>query len=112
MSTRVEQSMGIVGVMTLAATVGAVAALLFAPRKGSETRERIRSRLQEAKSRSHEAMDAANTKTQEGVNKLKSKVERTADDTSSMVTEARSQVEDTVAEAVPKTTGRRPSSSA
>lgn len=98
MSTRAEQSMSVFGAMTLGAMAGAAAALLFAPRKGSETREQIRLRMQAASTHSQETMDAAKSKAQEGIDKIKGKTEQAAEDSSDMVAEARSQIEDTVAE--------------
>lgn len=106
MNARAEQSMSLFGVMTLAAMAGAVTALLFAPRKGSETREQIRLKMHEAKTRSHDTMDTAKAKAQEGVDKIKRTTDEKAEEASDMITEARSRAEDTVAE--PRGRGRKP----
>lgn len=111
MTTRAEQSMSMFGVVTLAATAGAIIGLLYAPRKGSETRDQIRLKMRETKLRSQDTIETTKTKAQTGIDKIKRKTDETSQDISDKVTEARSQVEDTVAEATPKTTGRRPSSS-
>lgn len=104
--------MNMFGIVTLAAMAGALTALLFAPRKGSETRDQLRQGLRNARQTSEGALDNVKSKAQEGVDKLKQKTDETSAQAEDMITEARSQVEDTIAEAQPKTTGRRPTSSA
>ena len=106
MSTRAEQTMGMFGVMTLAAMAGAVTALLLAPRKGAETREQIRLKMLAARRRSQDKIDAATSKAQEGLDKIKSQTDDNVEEVSDMVSEARSQVEDSIAET--KTRGRKP----
>ena len=105
MNARAEQSMSMFGVMTVAAVAGAITALLFAPRKGSETREQIRLKMHQAKMRSQDTMDAAKSKAQESIDKVKRTTDEKAEDASDMIAEARIQAEDTVAE--PKTRGRK-----
>lgn len=106
MNARAEQSMSLFGVMTLAAMAGAVTALLFAPRKGSETREKLRLKMHEAKARSHDTVDSAKSKAQEGIDKLKHTADEKAGEVSDVITEARSRAEDTIAE--PRGRGRKP----
>jgi gas vesicle protein len=106
MSTRAEQSISMFGVMTLAAMAGAVTALLFAPRKGSETREKIRMRMHEAKIHSQDTVETAKTKTQEGIDKLKHTGDEKAEEVSDMIAEARVRAEDKIAE--PRGRGRKP----
>lgn len=107
MSMHAEQSMNMdmIRVMTLAAMAGAAVALLFAPRKGSETREQLRQSFQSAKQASRETVEAGKSKVQDSVDKMKHRTETTLDGAKDVVAEARSQVEDAAAE--PKVRNRR-----
>lgn len=98
MSTKTEQSMSMLGVMTLAAVFGAAAALLLAPRKGSETRQHIKSKLQDAKAASADTI----SKARRNAERLKSKSDEAGVELKDAVTEARSQVEDAVVETKPR----------
>lgn len=103
-------NMSILRVMTVSAMAGAALALLFAPRKGTETREQLRQSLRSAKQASQDTIEASKTKMQDSVDKMKHKTDQAATRTEDAIIEARSQVEDAVAETQPKTTGRRPTS--
>ena len=105
MSTKAEQSMSMFGAMTLAAMAGATAALLLAPRKGSETREQIKNKLQQTKDMSRRKMMAARAKTQAGTDKLKGQASEVTTEAGDAVAEARSQVEDAAADS--KTRNKR-----
>lgn len=107
MNRRTEQSINLAGVMTLAAVVGATAALLLAPRKGSETRAQIKLKMDQARQKSAESVDSAKDKAHEIADKVKGKAETVSDDTKDAVAEARSQVEDVAAEVQARQRARR-----
>jgi gas vesicle protein len=109
---------GAVGVAAMAALVGAAAALLFAPKSGTETRNDIKRKMQEAQDRSKQKMDTMKskvaTKTEDikdtSVQKLdevRGQAEDTATSATDIVTEARSQIEDAAAETTPRPRSRR-----
>jgi len=101
-----KQPVGMVGAVTIAALAGVAAGVLLAPRKGSETRQQIKDRIERAKQRSEERLAETKTKAQQGVDKLAHKADDIQDDVSDAVTEARSQVEDAATEV--KTRTRKP----
>lgn len=101
MNQRADAAMSTFGAMTLAAMVGAAAALLFAPRKGSETREQIRQQMNQAKQKSREKMEAMKSKAHGGLDKAAEKTGEVQD----IMSEASTQLQDTVAE--PQTRNRR-----
>jgi gas vesicle protein len=98
MTARSERSMSLMGIMTLAAIAGGLAGVLLAPRKGSETRQQIKNKMDQAKQRSMERAADAKTKAEIEVDKLTHKATDVSDDVSDAVGQARSQVEDTATE--------------
>jgi len=102
MSKHTERPMGLLGVMAIAAMAGGALALLFAPHKGSETREKLRSRIDEAKRRSKDAAVQAENKAIDTVDDVKRQVESVKTDASERISEARHQVKDAVSEAKEK----------
>jgi gas vesicle protein len=107
MSNRTEQTMSMFGIVTLAAVAGAVAALLTAPRKGSDTRDQLMDKMKQARQKSMEAMDSAKSKAQDATDKVKGKADEAATNAQDAVTEARSQVEDVAADVGNKQRSRR-----
>jgi gas vesicle protein len=107
MTTRAEHSMNLFGVMTLAALAGAAAALLFAPRKGSETRDQLIQKMHHAKDVSRQKMEAMKSKARDGMEATKDKASEKTEDTVDVVTEARSQIEDAAAETSTRPRTRR-----
>jgi gas vesicle protein len=102
MSHRAEHTMSLFGIVTLAALAGAAAALLTAPRKGSDTRDQIMDRLKQARREGMDKMDAAKSKAQDTVDRVKGKVDETATEVEDAVSEARSQIEDMAPESKPR----------
>ncbi len=107
MNRRTEQSVNLAGVMTLAAVVGATAALLLAPRRGSETRAKIKQKIEQARQKSMDSVDTAKDKAHDIADKVKGKAEEVTDDTKDAVAEARSQVEDVATEVQARQRARR-----
>lgn len=97
--------MSMLGVMTLAAVLGAAAALLLAPRKGSETRQQLKNKLQDAKAVSTNTI----SKAPRNAERLKDKSDETGVELKDAVTEARSQVEDAIVETKPRSRRTPPS---
>lgn len=69
--------------VVLAAAVGALAGVLFAPKRGSEMREDINRRVNDltnrAQDKASQGADAMSTKAQDVADKVRSSVSRTAD---------------------------------
>jgi gas vesicle protein len=107
---------GVAGVVIAAAAIGAVAGILLAPKKGSETRADIKQKVKETKSKSkaklesvkHKAHDSAEDvkdKAQDAIDKASGKAQDKADDIKLAAEKARAQADEAVAEA--KIRGRR-----
>ncbi len=107
MNRRTEESVNLASVATVAAVVGVAAGLLLAPRKGSETRDKIKLKMQEAKQKSIATVDTAKDKAQDTVDKVKVKTNESTETAKDAVTEARSQVEDIAEEVQTRQRARR-----
>ncbi|HEX8182330.1 MAG TPA: YtxH domain-containing protein [Candidatus Saccharimonadales bacterium] len=69
------------GLVLIAAAAGAVAGLLFAPKRGIEMREDLKVRYNGAKNKSQDAAENAREKVNQGVESVRSKAHNTADKT-------------------------------
>lgn len=67
------------GVVLIAAAAGAIAGLLFAPKRGAETREDLKDKYNEVKNMSQDVAETARDKVNKGVETLRTKVHDTAD---------------------------------
>ena len=74
----------LVGAVFLAAALGAVLGMLFAPKKGTETREEIRNRYYDMKHRAADGAADAKERFVRGVDAARSKVHMAADRTKDM----------------------------
>jgi gas vesicle protein len=84
----------VVGIALLAATVGAIVATLFAPKSGTETRQAIRTRAQEAKDRMKNSKTDMEQRASEAKDYVKDSVKSVdADDVASTVKRARRTIE-------------------
>lgn len=104
--SKVDKTANAVSVMALAAVAGAAVALLFAPKKGSETRDDIKRKLREAKYKSQDTATDLKHKAQDMVGDVRKKGEEVSEDVADVVADARSQVEDAANQA--KARSRRP----
>lgn len=98
-----EKATTAVGVMALAALAGAAVALLFAPKKGSETRREIRERMNDMKHRTNNTAEELKLRAKDKVGDIRSKGEEAVEDAKDVVADARSQVEDAVDQAKTRT---------
>lgn len=95
----------VAGVAMLAALTGAVAALLLAPKSGSETRGNIRRKMLEAQERSKQKAAEMKNLASSRMDEMRGKSERAAAGVRSVASEARRQVEDAATDT--QTRGRR-----
>lgn len=83
-----KKSGNIVGPMMVAAALGAVIGMLYAPKRGTDTREELMNRYNDVKNKSQDmAMDARDRITR-GVDAARNKVETVADKTKDVADKA------------------------
>lgn len=74
-----QQTSSAFGLMMLGAMAGALAALLFAPKKGTEMRDDLRNRYNDTMDKTNARMDVARDKMRTAADKLRAKTHETAD---------------------------------
>lgn len=74
-----KQAGNMMGVAIVAATIGAVAALLLAPKRGSEMRDDLKGRYRDIKHKAKTKADDMEDKVSEGVEEARSKAKDTVD---------------------------------
>ena len=78
-STTKKQSSNGLGIVLLAAAVGTVAGLLFAPKRGTETREELKNKYNGVKNKTQDGAMDAKDRLNRGVEAARSKVHLAAD---------------------------------
>jgi gas vesicle protein len=91
------------GVVLLAAAAGAVAGMLFAPKKGTETREDLMNKYNGAKTKTRDSALDAKERVNRGVEAARSKVHDAADNTKDAADKAADKTKDATAKTAPET---------
>jgi gas vesicle protein len=94
----------VVGAMMFAAALGAVVGMLFAPKRGTETREDLKNKYNDAKNRSQDMAMDARDRFNRGVDAARSKVGQAADKTKDVADKAADKAKDKADEAAGKVT--------
>ncbi len=102
--TTEERQTNTAGLVLLAALAGATAALLFAPKKGTETREEIKGRYNDMMTRTQTKVGDAQSKVAEKVSAASDKVKTMADQTASKTKTLADKANDKANTATKKTT--------
>lgn len=85
-----NQATNTAGLVMIAALAGAAAALLFAPKRGTEMREELKGRYNDMKSKSQSTVQDTQEKTAEAVESAAQKVKDTADKSKDVADQAAS----------------------
>lgn len=91
------------GVVLLAAAAGAVAGLLFAPKRGVETREEIKGKYNDMMNKGQDTIETAKDKVSQGVDTARSKVHIATDKTKEAVDKAADKTHEATDKAADKT---------
>ncbi len=102
-----ERHQNTAGLVVFAALAGAAAALLFAPKKGTEMREEIKGRYSDAMTRTQTKVQNAQSKVAESVSsasdRVKTAADKAADKTKSVATQAADQTKTVADQATDQT---------
>jgi gas vesicle protein len=89
-----KKQSNVVGVALIAAAVGAVAGMLLAPKKGSETREDLMGKYNDAKNKTQDTVNSTKDKLNRGVDAARGKVHDAADKTKDVADNAADKAKD------------------
>lgn len=103
MTDQQNKSSNTFGIVLLAAAAGALAGLLFAPKKGTETREDLRNQYNDMKNRTQDRAQQARDQFSSGIDKVSSKASDVADKSREMVHKTADKAKDSADAAASKT---------